>query len=76
MFHNEREIDDLASELSRKTQVLEKENRKLQKVEDEVREKKKEHGKLVRDITKLEQQIKESVGIGFFPLVKIHFFYF
>lgn len=60
LYHNEREIDELAAEMARKTQILEKETRKQQRIEDEVREKKKEHGKLIRDITKMEQQIKES----------------
>lgn len=65
LYHNEREIDELASEMARKSQILEKETRKQQKIEDEVREKKKEHGKLIRDITKMEQQIKESVRLSF-----------
>lgn len=64
LYHNEREIDELAAEMARKNQILEKETRKQQKIEDEVREKKKEHGKLIRDITKMEQQIKESVRLS------------
>ena len=61
LYHNEREIDELNGELAHKNQSLDKENRRLQKVEDELKDRKKEHGKLMRDITKLEQQLKDSV---------------
>jgi len=61
LFHNEREIDEMNTELAHKSQTLDKENRRLQKIEDEMRERKKEHGKLMKDISKLEQQLKDSV---------------
>jgi len=61
LYHNEREIDELNGELAHKNQSLDKENRRLQKVEDELKDRKKEHGKLMKDITKLEQQLKDSV---------------
>jgi hypothetical protein len=51
------------AELDHKNLSLEKESKKQQKVEEELRDKKKDHGKLVRDMTKLEQQIKDSVCI-------------
>ena len=61
LFHNEREIDELTGELAHKNQTLDKENRRQQKIEDELKDRKKEHGKLMKDITKLEQQLKDSV---------------
>jgi len=61
LFHNEREIDELNGELAHKNQTLDKENRRQQKIEDELKDRKKEHGKLMKDITKLEQQLKDSV---------------
>ena len=62
LFHNERDIDDLQEEKSKKERALEKEHHKRDKIEDEIKEKKKEHGKLMRELTKIEQGIKESVG--------------
>ena len=62
LFHNERDIDDLQEEKGKKERALEKEHHKRDKIEDEIKEKKKEHGKLMRELTKIEQGIKESVG--------------
>jgi structural maintenance of chromosome 1 len=62
LFHNEAEIDELADELQKKTAQSERENRKRERIEDEIKEKKKEQGKAARELTKVEQSIKESVG--------------
>ncbi len=61
LYHNERDIDDLTEEKSKKERTLEKEQHKRDKIEDEIKEKKKEHGKLMRELTKIDQGIKESV---------------
>jgi len=61
LFHNERDMDELNSDLAHKNQTLDKENKRLAKIEDELKDRKKEHGKLMKDITKLEQQLKNSV---------------
>lgn len=61
LYHNERDIDELSEDLTRKQHILEKENRKRERIEDEIKDKKKEQGKMVRELTKIEQQIKESV---------------
>lgn len=63
LYHNEAEIDELADELQKKTNMLEKENRKRERIEEEIKEKKKEQGKVARELTKVEQSIKESVSI-------------
>lgn len=60
LYHNEAEIDELADELQKKTNMLEKENRKRERIEEEIKEKKKEQGKVARELTKVEQSIKES----------------
>ncbi|KAL8609913.1 hypothetical protein ACOMHN_016388 [Nucella lapillus] len=60
LFHNEREIDEMAEELSKKNGLLQKETRKRDRIEDEIKEKKKEQGRVARELTKIEQQIKES----------------
>ncbi|KAK3794036.1 hypothetical protein RRG08_028468 [Elysia crispata] len=60
LFHNEREIEEIGDELSKKSRVLEKENKRRDKIEAEIKEKKKEQGLISRELTKLEQQIKES----------------
>lgn len=41
---------------------LDREMKKRDKIEDEIKEKKKEQGKLSRDLTKIEQHIKEAVS--------------
>ena len=63
LYHNEQEIDGLAGELSSKNQQLQKEVRKRDKVEEGLKEKKKEAGKMSRELTKIEQRLKESVGV-------------
>uniref|UniRef100_A0A2C9K3R1 Structural maintenance of chromosomes protein n=1 Tax=Biomphalaria glabrata TaxID=6526 RepID=A0A2C9K3R1_BIOGL len=60
LFHNEKDIEEITEELSKKTRTLEKENKRREKIETEIRDKKKEQGTLSRELTKLEQQIKES----------------
>ena len=62
LYHNEREIEEIGDELSKKSRVLEKENKRRDKIEAEIKEKKKEQGLISRELTKLEQQIKESVS--------------
>ncbi|XP_035827369.1 structural maintenance of chromosomes protein 1A [Aplysia californica] len=60
LFHNERDIDEISEELTKKARILEKENKRRDKIEAEIKEKKKEHSSITRELTKLEQQIKES----------------
>lgn len=62
LFHNEKDIEEISEELAKKNRVLEKENKRREKIETEIKEKKKEQGTISRDLAKLEQQIKESVG--------------
>ena len=45
LYHNEREIDELIDEKGKKEKIMEKEVAKKDKIEDEIRDKKKEHGK-------------------------------
>ena len=63
LYHNEREIDELIDEKGKKEKIMEKEVAKKDKIEDEIRDKKKEHGKLVRELAKIDQAIKESVSV-------------
>ncbi|BFZ10782.1 hypothetical protein BsWGS_13821 [Bradybaena similaris] len=60
LFHNEREIEEIADELSKKNRIMEKENKRREKIEAEIKEKKKEQGTTSRELAKLDQQIKES----------------
>lgn len=60
LFHNEREIDEVAEELNKKMALMEKEAKKRDRIEEAIKEKKKEQGRVARDLTKIEQQIKES----------------
>ena len=49
--------------MMRKNGVLEKEARKKESIEDEIRSKKKEHGQLTRELAKIDQGIKETVSL-------------
>uniref|UniRef100_A0A0B7A500 Structural maintenance of chromosomes protein n=1 Tax=Arion vulgaris TaxID=1028688 RepID=A0A0B7A500_9EUPU len=60
LFHNERDIEEIADELSKKTRMQEKENKRREKIEAEIKDKKKEQGTTSRELAKLDQQIKES----------------
>ena len=73
LFHNERDMDELTEELNRKRHLMEKEEKKRQKIEDEMKDVKKEHGKIARELTKLEQQIKESVCLNHIIIQSFHF---
>ena len=61
LYHNEKDIEELQEEMMRKNSVLEKEARKKESIEDEIRGKKKEHGHLTRELAKIDQGIKEAV---------------
>lgn len=60
LYHNEKDIKELNEELNMKNAGLDREMKKRDKIEDEIKEKKKEQGKLSRDLTKIEQHIKEA----------------
>ena len=62
LYHNEHAIDDLNEELTGRQRALQKEKKKAGKIDDEVKEKKKEQGTLVRQLNKIDQQIKEAVS--------------
>lgn len=72
LFYNERDIDELADEINRKNTLLEKETRRRDKIDDEIKEKKKEQGRMSRDLTKVEQSIRESVSLCCFTFKVIH----
>ena len=55
----------MADELNRKNGSMEKEIRRRERIEAENQEKKKEQGKLQRDLTKIEQQLRESVSVEY-----------
>lgn len=61
LYHNEQEIDGLTEEIAKKTKHLDKENSKKERIEEEIRDRKKEHAKLMKELTRIDQQIKESV---------------
>ncbi|NP_001152812.1 structural maintenance of chromosomes 1A isoform X1 [Nasonia vitripennis] len=59
LFHNEKEIENLEVSLKKKQHDIEKIEKKREKAEDVLKEKKKESGKLGRDLAKIEQDIRE-----------------
>ena len=62
LYHNEQDIDDFSEQVSQRNRQLAVEKKKRERVEDEMKEKKKEHGKQGRDLAKIEQKIKEAVS--------------
>ncbi|XP_077485718.1 structural maintenance of chromosomes 1 isoform X2 [Amblyomma americanum] len=60
LFHLQRELDALAADMAAKGIELQRAVRRKEKVEEEVRDKRKEHGRLQRDMAKIEQQIREA----------------
>ncbi|KAH6927658.1 hypothetical protein HPB50_006363 [Hyalomma asiaticum] len=60
LYHIQRDLDSLATDMASKTNELQRHVRKKEKIEEEVRDKRKEHGRLQRDMAKIEQQIREA----------------
>lgn len=60
LFHLQRDLDALAQDMAARGTELQKAVRKKEKIEEEVRDKRKEHGRLQRDMAKIEQQIREA----------------
>ncbi|ELT90865.1 hypothetical protein CAPTEDRAFT_228943 [Capitella teleta] len=60
LYHNERDIDELQEDLNRRLHLSEKEQRKREKIEDEIKEKKKEVGRMGKELNKIEQLIRDS----------------
>lgn len=60
LFHLQRDLDALAQDMTARGTELQKAVRKKEKIEEEVRDKRKEHGRLQRDMAKIEQQIREA----------------
>lgn len=63
LYHNEQDIENMTDDLSTRNKDLERACRKKEKVEEEIKEKKKEHGKMQREFSKIEQQIREAVSV-------------
>ncbi|KAJ0176378.1 hypothetical protein K1T71_007557 [Dendrolimus kikuchii] len=59
LYHNEKEIQSLEEDLHHKQQELAKVEKKRQKAEDALKEKKKETGTVQRELAKIEQEIRE-----------------
>lgn len=62
LFHNEREMRNLESDLKSKQKEADKIERKKDKAEEVLKEKKKEQGKVGRELAKIEQDIREVVS--------------
>lgn len=59
LFHNQREIERLEDDFRRKQAEIEKIEKKKEKAEEILKEKKKESGKAGREFAKIEQEIRE-----------------
>lgn len=63
MFHFEREIQRLNDEMKSKQDEVQGVERKKEQADDVLKDKKKEAGKISRELAKLEQDIREVVNI-------------
>ena len=65
-------MERLLEDMAHKEQNMDREVQKRDRIEDELKDKKKEHAKLVKELTKIDQAIKNSVnsGIEIFRLCK------
>lgn len=61
LYHNEKEIAEFDKEIKRKQADLEKVEKKKEKAEEILKEKKKEHTRVSREMSKMEQDIRELV---------------
>lgn len=61
LYHNEKEIAEFDKEIKRKQGELEKVEKKKEKAEEILKEKKKEHTRVSREMSKMEQDIRELV---------------
>lgn len=59
LYHNEKEIAEFKKESRRKQADLEKVEKKKEKAEEVLKEKKKEHTRVSREMAKMEQDIRE-----------------
>ncbi|KAL4706076.1 hypothetical protein ACJJTC_001674 [Scirpophaga incertulas] len=59
LYHNEKEIQSLEEDLQHKQTELTKVEKKRQKAEDALKDKKKESGVMQRELAKIEQEIRE-----------------
>jgi structural maintenance of chromosome 1 len=62
LYHNEREMKNLENDLKHKQREVEKIEKKKEKAEELLKEKKKEQGRFNRELAKIEQDIREVVS--------------
>ena len=72
LFHNERDIEEITSELDNQQGVVQRIEQSKEAKEEELKEKKKEQGKIGREMAKIEQEIREIVKIAINMKSKIH----
>jgi structural maintenance of chromosome 1 len=58
LYHNDAEIEKLNRELSQHNKGIDKDRKKMDHVEEELKEKKKELGRMMRDQQTVEKEIK------------------
>lgn len=61
LFHNENEIQSLDSEIESKKKEVRKIEAKKEKAEEVLKERKKDQGKVSRELARIEQEIREVV---------------
>lgn len=63
LYHNEKEMSDYEKEIRRKQSDLEKTEKRKERAEEVLKEKKKEYNRVSREMSKLEQDIREMVRV-------------
>lgn len=64
LYYNDVDIKRIREDLQQREEVVEQENAARVKIEEEIREKRRELGKLNRDQSSLEQDIKKCVSFS------------
>ena len=62
LFHNKKDTEGLTEQLGRKQKIVGKENEKMEKIEDVIKEKKKEGGKISREIIHKDRATNQRDG--------------
>ena len=62
LYHNEAEIEKLNKELGLKNREIDKDKNRMDRVEDELKDRKKELGKMMREQQQIEKEIKWVSG--------------
>lgn len=71
LFYNENDIQSLNQEIANKKKEVQKIEAKKDKAEEVLRDRKKEQGKIARELAKIEQEVREVVRVSLLNMIPI-----